>query len=363
MRKIKVHLNDRSYPILIGSGVIKRLPDLIASRKVTGPVVLITDRIVAAKTARVTGPVFSRIPNDVLRIVVPSSERSKSLSVYRDTVQKISKRTKTHRPLIVAMGGGVVGDLGGFAAATFRRGVPYVQVPTTLLAQVDSSVGGKVGIDLPEAKNLIGAFYQPAAVIADTDLLRTLPVRQLRNGVAEIIKYGIIESRPFFELLEDKIDDCLALKKSVLEKVISKCLEIKARMVEKDERDSKNVRIVLNFGHTLGHAIEAAAGYSDLYNHGESIAVGMLLAGEIAMRLDMLKEKDFERMKALIKRAGLPVHVRDLSIKEILSSHEYDKKFITGTNRFVLPRRIGRVEVVEDIPGLLIKTVLKKYVG
>jgi 3-dehydroquinate synthase len=362
MKKVRVHLAERSYNIHIGSGALKELPCLIESKWPKGPIVVITDKVVKAKTGRIMGLVLKRLSNDIYEIVVPSSERSKSMKVFQDTMHKISRKTKTHRPLIIALGGGVAGDLGGFVAATFRRGVPLVHVPTTLLAQVDSSVGGKVGIDLPEAKNLVGAFYQPKAVFMDTDFLHTLPKRQLRNGMAEIIKYAILDSKSLFEFLEKDIDNILSLKKRPLEKIIHECVAIKARIVEKDERDVKDIRIVLNFGHTLGHAIEAASGYSNLYNHGESIALGMILAGEIALRLDMLKEGELNRIKDLIKRAGLPTKIQGIQVKDIMSSHAYDKKFISGTSRFVLPKRIGRVEVVEGIPELLVKTVLKDYV-
>jgi 3-dehydroquinate synthase len=362
MKRIKLNLGEKSYNILIGSGSITELPNLVKSMKFTGPVVVVTDNMVKTKTARRIAPVLKKLKNELIQVSVPASERSKSVSVFRDAIQKISKKTKTHRPLIVALGGGVVGDLAGFIAATYRRGVPLVQVPTTLLAQVDSSIGGKVGIDLPQAKNLVGAFYQPKAVLMDPDFLASLPKRQVRNGMAEIIKYGIISSPSLFEFLENNMQAIISLKRKPLEKVISECASIKARVVEKDEYDCKDVRIALNFGHTMGHAIEAASEYSKLYNHGESISVGMLLASEIAVMLEMLEEKDLNRIKALIKKAGLPVSVKGVPIGEILKSFKYDKKFTKGGNRFVLPRKIGTVAVVEDIPDLLVKTVLKKYV-
>ena len=362
MKKIKVNLSERSYDILIGSGVIKKLPQFIKSINFNGPVVIITDKIVASKTSRIMGPVFKSLANNVFRIVVPATEKAKSMKVFQDVSQKISRKTKTHKPLIIALGGGVVGDLAGFVAATYRRGVSLVQIPTTLLAQVDSSMGGKVGVDIPEAKNLIGAFYQPKCVLMDPGFLKSLPHRQLRNGLAEIIKYGIIAKGGLFAFLEENIKKLLSLDKKVVEKVIYECASIKARVVEKDELDVKDIRIALNFGHTLGHAIEAASGYSKRYNHGESVAIGMLLASEIAMRLDMMKEKDVIRIKDLIKKAGLPTQVRATSVKEIMNSYGYDKKFTTGANRFVLPKRIGSVEVVEDIPSILIITALKGYV-
>lgn len=363
MKTIKLNLGTRSYDIIIGSGAVKRIPAVVKSLKFRGPIVVITDKIVNEKTKKLMKGVLSKLPNDHYKIIVPSGERSKALSVYQDVIQKVSKKTKTHKPMIIALGGGVVGDLGGFVAASYRRGVPYIQVPTTLLAQVDSSVGGKVGVDLPAAKNLVGAFWQPKAVIVDTDMLKTLPRRQVQNGIGEVIKYAVIKSPGLFVYLEKNMKALLGLKKEVVEKVIHECLKIKARVVEKDEHDDRDTRIILNFGHTLGHAIEAASGYSNLCNHGESVALGMLAVGEIAMQLEMFKEKDQDRMKALIKKAGLPVRVEGVSIKQVMDSHKYDKKFTSGTNRFLLPKKIGGIDVVEDIPGILIRAALKKYVG
>jgi 3-dehydroquinate synthase len=363
MKNIKVNLGERSYKISIGAGAIGDLSRLVGSAKFKGPAVLITDKVIASKLKAEVRAVQHQLPFDCHNIVIPASERSKSLKVYTDTMRKISKKTRMHRPLVIALGGGVVGDLAGFVAATFRRGVPYVQIPTTLLAQVDSSIGGKVGIDLPEAKNLVGAFYQPKAVLIDTGVLGTLPLKQIRNGLGEIIKYAVIKSPSLFELLEGKMKDFLLLKKKMLEKVIYECAAIKARIVEKDEFDRKDVRIALNFGHTLGHAIEAASEYSKAHNHGESVAIGMLLAGEISMRLGMFKEKDLVRIKDLIKKAGLPVKAHGVPAKGIIHSYLYDKKFTAGASRFVLPKRIGSVVVVEDIPELLVKNALKNYVA
>ncbi|MDP8299064.1 MAG: 3-dehydroquinate synthase [Candidatus Tantalella remota] len=362
MRKIKVDLDSRSYSLTVGTGAVDKLPQVLKTMGFEGPVVIVTDTNVITKTKRIMAPVLKKIPNDVIKIVVPASEQSKSLKVFKDTAQKISKKTRTHTPLVIALGGGVVGDLGGFIAASYRRGVPLLQIPTTLLSHVDSSIGGKVGIDLPEAKNLIGAFYQPSHVLMDTRFLKTLPVRQVKNGMGEVIKYGVIASKKLFAFLEENLDDILVLKDKPLEKVIYECASIKARVVEKDEFDAKGIRIALNFGHTVGHAIETAAGYSNAYNHGEAISVGMLVAGEIAVKLDMFAREDLDRMKALIVRAGLPVQVKGVSLKEILDTHKYDKKFVGGSNRFVLPVKIGSVEVIEDIPWYLIKTALKSYV-
>jgi len=362
MKKIKLNLDKFSYNIVIGSGDIRTLSERVKSFKINGPIAIVTDNVVSIKTKTIMDRALKSLSNDIFYVVVPASEKSKSIETFSETINKISKKTKNHKPLIIALGGGVVGDLAGFIAATYRRGVPFIQIPTTLLAQVDSSIGGKVAIDLPEGKNLIGSFYQPKEVIIDPDFLKTLPKRQIINGMAEVIKYGIISDKSFFEYLEDNIQKALSLNNKVIEHIIYKCAKAKAMVVERDEFDEKDIRIKLNFGHTLGHAIETASAYSGEYNHGESVAIGMILASDIALRLDMLKMKDFIRIKNLIKKAGLPTMCKGVSLNEIKKSYGYDKKFIKGTNRFVLPRKIGKVEVVEDIPDILIGTVLKDYV-
>ncbi|MDD3088685.1 MAG: 3-dehydroquinate synthase [Candidatus Omnitrophica bacterium] len=364
MKKIKVSLKDRSYGIFIGRGALRELPRVIRRSGFRGPVVILTDPVVSSNTSRLVEPMLASLSrsHENLRITVPSSERSKSLAVYGDTVEKIARKTQGKKPLIVALGGGVVGDLAGFIAATFRRGVPFIQVPTTLLAQVDSSIGGKCGVDLLAAKNLIGAFYQPRAVIADVDILSSLPTRQVRNGMAEVVKYAVIKSPALFDMLEKDMPKVISLKGFHIEHVIYECAAIKARIVERDERDVQDVRIILNFGHTLGHAIETATSYSEAYNHGEAVALGMILAGDIALELGMISLSDLERIKNLIARAGLPTRITGVTPRKIMESMGFDKKFTSGANRLVLPCGIGSVKIIDDIPELLIKTVLRKYV-
>jgi len=351
MKKIHLNLNERSYDIFAGKGAIRKLPEIIAGLKTSSPIVVVSDRTVYKKTRDHIVPVLKKLDNEVIDIIVPPGERSKSIGVFEKTIQQISYRTRRHKPVIIALGGGVIGDLAGFIAASYRRGVPLLQIPTTLLAQVDSSIGGKVGIDLPQAKNLVGAFCQPKAVIMDTDLLATLPKREIKNGLAEIIKYGIIKNRSFFAYLESNIDKVLRLEKTAMEKVISECASIKA------------IRIDLNFGHTFGHAIESASGYSKGYNHGEAISVGMMIACEVGVSLGMLKSGELERVKGLLRTAGLPVKARGVSSGDIMKAFAYDKKFSTGAVRMVVPNRIGTVSVVTDIPINLLRSVLKKYVG
>lgn len=361
MKKIKVKLKDRSYDIIVAKGAVKKLPAVLRKLGKNMPVVVITDRTVSEKCKKIIDPVLKKLPSKAIKIILPPGEGAKSLKVFRRVSERIALETKKHRPVIVAIGGGVVGDLAGFVAATYRRGVPLVQVPTTLLSQVDSSIGGKVGIDLPQAKNLVGAFWQPATVLIDTDFLRSLPLRQIRNGLAEVIKYGIIKKKDLFRFLERNLGAVMALKPAVLERIIASCVSIKAAIVEKDELDRKDIRIVLNFGHTLGHAIEAASGYSKKYNHGEAITLGMIMASEIAVKRKTLKPEELQRIVSLFYAAGLPIKMKKVSLNKVLKAHLYDKKFTKGANRFVLPEEIGSVGVTEDVPLAQIKSALKKY--
>ena len=261
---------------------------------------------------------------------------------------------------MVALGGGVTGDVAGYVASIYKRGIPYIQIPTTLLAQVDSAIGGKTAIDLPSAKNLVGSFYQPRIVISDIRFLNTLGKRVAISGLGEIIKYGIIEDRRLFVYLEKNIRRIRRFDRDSLEHIICRSSAIKARIVEKDEYDKKGTRARLNFGHTIGHAIESACGYSKQYYHGEAVGIGMITASMIAARKGMLKEDALRRIIGLVKKAGLPTAIsRKISMAKIMKAQRYDKKIIHGVNRFVLPLDIGRVKICENIPERLIRAVIK----
>lgn len=360
MREIKVFLGKRSYKIIIGYEILKHLPSFIKKLKLGNDALIITSPnikkivgpklIKALKKARIT-----------LRFeTVPDSEKSKSQNTAFKLISKISGYAKKKRISIIALGGGVIGDLAGFVASVYKRGVPYIQIPTTLLAQVDSAIGGKVAIDLPYGKNLVGAFYQPRMVFCDTSLLNTLPKKQIRSGLAEIVKCGVIKDEGLFSYIEKHYSNILKLKKQPLEYIIARCAAIKAKVVSSDEKETKGIRTILNFGHTIGHAIEAAGGFRK-YNHGEAIGLGMIVASRIAYDLKVLRQtRAIDRIEKLIRRIGLSVKISGLSINRIINAQSFDKKFIHGKNRFVLPKKIGQVAIVEGIPIGIIRRAIKE---
>lgn len=363
MKEIIVRLGKSSYPVKIGHGILGKT-GLYASRLRLGKdAVIITNAGVNRIYGRILKGSLKRSGIKTHTEIVPDSETSKSHKIFFRLINNIARFDKGKRPFIVALGGGVVGDLAGFVAAVYRRGVPLVQIPTTLLAQVDSSIGGKVAIDSPLAKNLVGAFYQPRIVIADTSVLKTLPKREVKCGLSEIIKYSIIDSRAFFDFLEKNIASLSKLKKNRLEYVIKKCCEIKSKVVSADEKDVKGVRAILNYGHTIGHAVEAAAGYRGRYNHGEAVAIGMVAAANLANKLGMLSQKDSARIKGLIKKAGLPIKIKGLRFSRIWDAQLHDKKFAQGVNTFVLPLKIGGVSIVKNVPKALVQATIKELIA
>ncbi|MCK4249385.1 MAG: 3-dehydroquinate synthase, partial [Candidatus Omnitrophica bacterium] len=257
---------------------------------------------------------------------------------------------------ILSLSGGVIGDLSGFVAATYMRGIAYVQVPTTLLAQVDSSVGGKTGVNLLRGKNLVGAFYQPRLVYIDTDVLKTLSDDELKAGLAEVVKYGVIRDKKLFEYLEENIDKILKKDPAMLEHIIACSCRIKAEVVSEDEKES-GLRAILNYGHTIGHAIEATSGYG-MYKHGQAVAIGMVYAGRIALKLEMISQEALQRQTDLLKKIGLPVELPDMDLTKITEAILLDKKIEADKIRFILPQRIGKVIIHPDISLDLTKEVL-----
>ena len=283
------------------------------------------------------------------RAVLPAGEGSKTLDRAADLYDELVKIRADRHTAVVAVGGGVVGDLAGFVAATFARGLPLIMVPTSLLAQVDSSVGGKVGVNLPRAKNIVGAFHQPIGVWIDTESLDSLPERQLRCGLAEVVKYGAILDASFFEELERSVEPVLARQPQAVRRIVAHSCRLKAEVVARDEREETGLRAVLNFGHTIAHAIEAVAGYNGAYQHGEAVAVGMVAESRLAERIGWVGPDVTARLENLLERFGLPTIAPGLAHDALLEAMSRDKKNQKGKTRFVLPRKLGHVELT-DLP-------------
>jgi len=337
MESLRVALGERAYPIHIGSGIVDDAA-LYGPHVVDGSAAVITDETVAplylAAVRRALGHA------KVTEILVKPGEETKSWQTLNRIFDEMLKARCGRDTLVVALGGGVVGDLAGFAAAVYQRGVPFIQVPTTLLAQVDSSVGGKTAINHPLGKNMIGAFHQPRAVVADVATLATLPDRELRAGLAEVIKHGLALDAGFVDWLEWNIEKLITRDPEALAYAVRRSCELKALIVAEDERES-GARALLNFGHTFGHAIEAGAGYG-AWLHGEAVAAGMVMAAELSRRQGMIGEADVERVRALVARGGLPVAGPKLGADRMLELMALDKKAAQGKLRFILLESIGK---------------------
>lgn len=358
---VRIQLGSRSYSIEVASSY-QKLPSRLAALKLPKHGWVISHQSILRRYRTELLNPLRKSGWNIQVLTVPESESSKSLKTMQRAVDSIAKRTKMRIPVLFAFGGGVVGDLTGFIASIYRRGVPYVQLPTTLLAQVDSAIGGKVGVDMPHAKNLMGSIYQPRMVFNNTSVLKTLPDRQRRTGLAEIIKYGVIADPKLFSYLEHNMPRCLDLQASAIKYIVERSCRIKARTVSLDERETTGVRAQLNFGHTLGHAIEAATQYKR-WTHGEAIAIGMCAAMQIGVELGLCPKEHYVRLVNLIKSAGLPVRDRSVSRKLVIRALQYDKKFINGRPRWVVPQRIGKVIVTESIPKTLMQRVINEYIG
>ena len=355
MDTVNVELGARSYPIHIGSGLLQRaelvLPHLaqpraaIVTNDVVGPLYL--ERFAGALEAAGVR---------VLRITLPDGEARKTQDSLDRILDALLENRCERSTTVIALGGGVIGDLAGFAAAVFLRGVPFIQVPTTLLAQVDSSVGGKTGINHRLGKNMIGAFYQPRLVLADTGVLATLPPRELAAGLAEVIKYGLIIDRAFFDWLEQNIERLNARDEQALTHAIRRCCEIKAEVVAGDERETA-ARALLNLGHTFGHAIEAGLSYGT-WLHGEAVAAGTVMAARLSQAMGMLTDADVQRVRTLLERAHLPVVAPDLGVDKYLQLMGLDKKVEGGKLRLILLRSIGEAYVTADFPQAGLRRVL-----
>lgn len=366
-QKIRIRLQadiDRSYNIVIGQNILNKIGSVIKNLNIGRNIFIITDhRVGKLYGQKVIRSLKSAGFSDIGEFRVFDGEPSKGIDTYKKIVERIHDFDKYQEKkiIILTLGGGVIGDLGGFVSQTYKRGVDYIQIPTTLLGQVDCGLGGKVGINLKEAKNLVGGFWQPKLVYMDLAVLKTLDARELRSGLAEVIKYGVIKDSKLFKYVEEHLNQILHYDLICFKHIILTCVKIKARITEIDERDEKDIRIILNFGHTIGHAIEAATDYK-VYKHGEAIYIGMLSEAEIACRLGLFNNEDFSRLDNLIKRVGFSTKIKRCSLRDIMNSMRYDKKFIGGVNRFVLPTGIGRVKIVKGVDEDLIKDVLRKRI-
>jgi 3-dehydroquinate synthase len=353
---VSVALGERSYNILIGQQLLASASEWIASCVQVSHAVVITDSNVVPHAETVIASLEqSRIR--VNQAVVPSGEGSKSVLMLDDLWRLLLEFGADRKSVVVAVGGGVIGDLAGFVAASFARGLPFIQIPTTLLADVDSSVGGKVGINLPGAKNMVGAFWQPRGVLIDTHVLHTLPEREYRSGLAEVVKYGVILDATFFEYLENNVEGLRRRDPQVLRQVIARSCRLKADVVEQDERELSGLRAVLNYGHTFCHAIEAVAGYGE-WLHGEAVAIGMVCASKLAESLGRIDSDLTARQVRLLTDLGLPVTLPDLPNDELMAAMQRDKKVEHGKLRFVLPTRLGHVELVSGIDAVLVRRLL-----
>jgi 3-dehydroquinate synthase len=336
MESLRVALGSRSYPIHVGAGLIGRA-ELYRPYLSGGSAAIVTNAIVGSLYREQVKKALHG--TRVTEIVVPDGEQAKGWETLQRVFDALLAARCGRDTLLVALGGGVVGDLAGFAAAVYQRGIDFVQVPTTLLAQVDSSVGGKTAINHPRGKNMIGAFHQPRAVIADLATLDTLPERELRAGIAEVIKHGLALDATFFQWLEQNIDKLVARDRDALAYAVRRSCELKAAIVAADEREAGS-RALLNLGHTFGHAIEAGTGYGT-WLHGEAVAAGMVMAAELSLRLGSISEKDVLRIRQLVSGAGLPVKAPPLRPDEMLALMSVDKKASKGATRFIVLDRIG----------------------
>jgi 3-dehydroquinate synthase len=357
MKELLVELGDRSYPIYIGSGLLSQ-SELFAKHIKSKQVVVVTNETIAPLYLNA---VLNNLQGyTVETVILPDGEQFKTLEFVTQIFDKLLACKFSRNATLIALGGGVIGDMGGFAAACYQRGIPFLQIPTTLLAQVDSSVGGKTGVNHPLGKNMIGAFYQPQCVIADADVLDTLDDRQLSAGLAEVIKYGLIRDAEFFEWLENNIDALLTRDKQALAYAIERSCMNKAEIVAEDETES-GVRATLNLGHTFGHAIETGAGYGQ-YLHGEAVAIGTCQAADLSKRKGWLNDNDIARIIALFKKAKLPVLAPEqIDADRYLELMAVDKKNVDGQIRLILLEKIGRATLPVDVDQHLLETTLKTY--
>lgn len=359
MLQVNVELNERRYPISIGAGLLTN-PASYAPLKAGDKVMVVSNPTVAQYYLKPLTQTLQALGCVVDSVLIPDGEQYKTLDSLNLIFTALLEKNHNRDTTLIALGGGVIGDVAGFAAASYQRGIRFIQIPTTLLAQVDSSVGGKTAVNHPLGKNMIGAFYQPMSVIVDTDTLKTLPAREVSAGLAEVIKYGAIFDLAFFEWLENHIDDLVSLNQQALEYCIQRCCQLKADVVARDETE-KGDRALLNFGHTFGHAIEAHLGYGN-WLHGEAVAVGMLEAAALSENLGNLTACDVARLEKLIARANLPTISPDgMQPSEYLPYMWRDKKVLNGTLRLILLKKLGQAYVTAEANEAQVLAAIQRF--
>ncbi|TDX45411.1 3-dehydroquinate synthase [Orenia marismortui] len=361
MEQLKVELGERSYEIKIGYDILSKVGQYLKELNLGSKVMIITNELVDSLYGREVEQAIKKAGFEVNIAKIGDGEEYKVLDSAKNLYDQAVNANLDRSSTIIALGGGVVGDIAGFIAATYMRGVNFVQIPTTVLAQVDSSVGGKVAVNHPQGKNLIGAFYQPKLVVADIKVLSTLEPRQLKAGLAEVIKYGVIWDKEFFHFLEAKREEILELDIKTMEYLLKRCCEIKAEVVAQDEREM-GIRAILNYGHTIGHALEAVTDYQR-FVHGEGVAIGMVAAAKLANKLGILDLADVEKQEQLVKDFGLAVSFDALKINKIIKALAKDKKVKDGMIRFILAEEIGKVVIKSDLPHNIIREVLEELGG
>jgi 3-dehydroquinate synthase len=356
MKEIRVGLGERSYPIFIGEGVLAGVGEDLLARKIGNRYVVVADDRVAELYGEQLGASLRGAGLEYALLTFPHGEGSKNLVTVADLASRLAGLGLDRKGALLALGGGVTGDITGFLASIYMRGIPFVQVPTSLLAQVDSSVGGKTGVDIPEGKNLVGTFYQPRAVYIDSRVLGSLPTAELLNGLAEVIKYGVIRDADFFGFLEAQRAVIINLEPAVTAEMIGRCCEIKAEVVAADEREA-DLRRILNYGHTIGHAVEAASGYR--LPHGLAVAIGMVAINRLAVDMGFMSAADATRVAALLEAYGLPVRLpAGYEIDRIKGYLKTDKKSVGGRVFYVLPEQLGRVRISDAVSTAQIEAVL-----
>ena len=358
MRKVAVDLPENSYDILIGTSLEKEIASFFANGAFSSRVLILSDTNVGKIYAEPVADILRDAGKETAVHLVPAGESSKSLEEAEHIYTKAIETGLDRKSAIVALGGGVVGDLAGFIAATYMRGVPFVQIPTSLLAQVDSSVGGKVAVNHRLGKNLIGAFYQPKRVFIDLKCLSTLPRRELSTGLGEVVKYGVIYDEAFFTYLEEHVGAVLAMRLPAMEHIVLRSCEIKAEVVAQDEKET-GLRAILNFGHTMGHAIEKETRYVR-YNHGEAVAVGMMGAAYLSREMGLIGDAEVARLRVLLESVSLPTTAEGCTEDGMYAAIFHDKKTIDGKVKWILMEGIGRVKAVPDVPEDAVRKCMRR---